>query len=94
MDLPSDVHRIVSGRLLSDDSLTEGCYPFPNERDCSDSKNLCYAWKSATFLIILTAVLQLITLVAYSAVLHGNYFRRQQGWKMISLFHVLIGIFL
>ena len=71
--------------------ITDTCYTFPSKGDCSADPNLCYTWKSATFLLYLAAVIEGMTLVAYIAVFNGGYARRLNGWKALSLLHSLIG---
>lgn len=79
-----------SARLTS--RITRTCHSFPSKQDCSSSPRLCYTWRSASSLIILAAVLEGITLVAYLMVFNGGYVRRLNGWKVLSLLHLLIGI--
>ena len=79
-------------RISLNDRITDTCYPFPSKEDCSANPNLCYTWKSTTFLLYLAAVIEGMTLVAYIAVFNGGYARRLNGWKVLSLLHTLIGI--
>jgi hypothetical protein len=55
------------------------------------SPGLCYTWKSASFLIVLAAVIEGMTMVAFLAVFNGGYARRLNGWKVLSPLLFLIG---
>lgn len=71
--------------------ITGSCHSFPSTKDCATSPDLCHAWKSASFLIVLGALLEGITFVAYLAVFNGGYVRKQTGWKVLSFLLLLIG---
>jgi len=75
----------------SDSRITESCQSFPSEKICSVSPDLCHSWKTAAFLIILSSVLEGMTLIAYLVVFNGGYVRRQNGWKVLSFLLLLIG---
>ena len=77
--------------MIDSGRITDECIPFPTKRDCAQDPYFCDTWKSAAFLIMLAAVLEVLTLIAYLAVFNGGYVRRQNGWKVLCLLHLLIG---
>jgi len=72
--------------------ITGTCHSFSWKQDCSSSLRLYYTWKSTFLYIILAAVLEGMTLVTYLVVFNGGYVRKLNGWRVLSLLHLLIGI--
>lgn len=49
-------------------------------------------WRSVGFLISLAVVLEGMTFVAFVVILAGGKQMRETGWKMLTVFLVLIGL--
>ncbi|KAH8786139.1 hypothetical protein BGZ57DRAFT_882268 [Hyaloscypha finlandica] len=74
-------------------STTGHCIHYPQQEDCSGSdRYFCSMWRSVGFMMSLTAVLELATLVAYIVVILGGKQKREAGWKVLASLLLLIGV--
>ncbi|KAF2749586.1 hypothetical protein M011DRAFT_312962 [Sporormia fimetaria CBS 119925] len=66
-------------------SVTGTCEPFPRPSDCVDSRaGFCDLWRSVGFLVSLSVVVELATIVSFVVIIAGGVQRRAAGWKIIS----------
>lgn len=60
------------------------CQPFPPEDECHDShRYFCFTWRSICFLMWISLIADMVTLVGISFVNRGGKRRRQRGWNLI-----------
>lgn len=80
-------------RSCTKDGLTNTCEHFPQQQDCAGpDRYFCSMWRSVGFLMSFAAVLELVTIVAYSVVIMGGKQKRETGWKVLSFMLMLVGI--
>jgi len=48
-------------------------------------------WRSVGFLMSFAVVMEGMTLIAYIVILAGGKQKREQGWKILSGLHFLVG---
>ena len=75
-------------------SLTKNCSPFPQQVDCHNDRYFCSMWRSVGFLMSFAVVMEGMTLIAYIVMMLGGKQKREQGWRILSGFHVIIAILL
>ncbi|TAQ89394.1 hypothetical protein B7494_g2285 [Chlorociboria aeruginascens] len=74
-------------------SVSSQCHHFPQVEDCQGSdRYFCSMWRSTGFLMSFAAVLELVTLVAYSVVIVGGKQKRETGWKVLTFMLVLVAV--
>jgi hypothetical protein len=71
----------------------EPCQHFPQYEDCHGSdRYFCSMWRSVGFLMSFTAVLELVTVVAFAVVLAGGRQKRESGWKVLAVMMTIVGL--
>ncbi len=66
------------------------CSPFPEEYDCdADSELPCVLWKTATFCMFLSILVQLSIVIAILNSLYGGKKAFENGWKIIVMLLLL-----
>jgi len=82
---PSSPIHISYGLHKRCSSLTGRCADFPLPEDChGEDRSFCSMWRSVGFLMSLTVVMELATLVGFAVVLLGGRQKREGGWKMVA----------
>ncbi|KAH6690581.1 hypothetical protein F5X68DRAFT_259992 [Plectosphaerella plurivora] len=62
------------------------CRTFPTEDQCQgDERYFCSMWRSIGFLASFSVILHLATLVSFLVVMGGGRFKREVGWKVVSV---------
>ncbi|KAG9241887.1 hypothetical protein BJ878DRAFT_427101 [Calycina marina] len=72
---------------------TTKCHSFPQDDDCHTSdRYFCSIWRSVGFMMSFTAVVELVTLVAYMVIIGGGRAKREGGWKILAFLLFLVGM--
>lgn len=65
-------------------SIDASCNPFPVFEDCTyPERTFCSLWRTTGFLMSLSVILELATLVGFAVVLLGGKSQRENGWKIV-----------
>ncbi|MCJ1274011.1 hypothetical protein MMC21_001805 [Puttea exsequens] len=73
-------------------SLTKACEYFPQEQDCHGDRYFCSMWRTVGFLMSFAIVVEGMTLITYIVILVGGKQKREQGWKILSGLHFVVGL--
>lgn len=72
---------------------SEPCVHFPQYEDCHhEDRYFCSMWRSVGFLMSFSAVLELVTIVAFAVVIIGGRQKREAGWKILAFLLFVVGI--
>ncbi|EGC45181.1 conserved hypothetical protein [Histoplasma capsulatum var. duboisii H88] len=72
---------------------TTTCVRFPQFDDCTgDDRQFCSMWRTIGFLMSFAVVLEGMTLMTYIVILTGGKQMRESGWRVLSLFLVLVAL--
>ncbi|KAK2779227.1 hypothetical protein FQN52_002523 [Onygenales sp. PD_12] len=75
-------------------SHSQSCERFPQYDDCQGSNNryFCSMWRSIGFLMSFAVVLEGMTLITYLVILLGGKQARENGWRVLALLLVVVGV--
>ncbi|KKZ66808.1 hypothetical protein EMCG_07497 [[Emmonsia] crescens] len=72
---------------------TTTCVRFPQFDDCTgDDRQFCSMWRSVGFFMSFAVLLEGMTLITYIIILAGGKQVRESGWRILSLFLVLVAL--
>ncbi|KAK2797427.1 hypothetical protein FQN51_008459 [Onygenales sp. PD_10] len=73
---------------------SQSCERFPQYDDCQGSNNryFCSMWRSIGFLMSFAVVLEGMTLITYLVILLGGKQARENGWRVLALLLVVVGV--
>ncbi|OAX85531.1 hypothetical protein ACJ72_00070 [Emergomyces africanus] len=86
-------HRCFSTAGLEGMPNTTTCVRFPQFDDCTgDDRQFCSMWRTVGFLMSFAVVIEGMTLITYIVILAGGKQMRESGWRILSLFLVLVAL--
>ncbi|ODH46358.1 hypothetical protein GX48_07549 [Paracoccidioides brasiliensis] len=69
------------------------CSRFPQYDDCTGTdRRFCSMWRTIGFLMSFAVLLEGMTLITYIIILSGGKQIRESGWRILTLFLVLVGL--
>jgi len=78
-------------KTLKDSTLI--CTSFPTYEDCRDNdRSFCSMWRSVGWLMNVSAVMELVTLIAFIVVLLGGKQKRETGWRILSFLLIVVAV--
>ncbi|KAK2809076.1 hypothetical protein FQN50_004129 [Emmonsiellopsis sp. PD_5] len=75
-------------------SNSQSCERFPQYDDCQGDQNryFCSMWRTTGFLMSFAVVLEGMTLITYLVILLGGKQARENGWRVLALLLVVVGV--
>jgi len=69
------------------------CTSFPTYEDCRDNdKSFCPMWRSVGWLMNVSAVMELVTVIAFVVILLGGKQKRESGWRILSFLLIVVAV--